>query len=86
MFKNLLSKFHLWKEQRKYKRAKELSAKKFFIKLKMISYYNDINKMHNVVDIPAHIKADRIMNEVLRKPSDIDRLYKKALEYQGGLL
>lgn len=85
MFKNLISKIKLKLAELKYRRQKQLSAKKFYIKLALIQYYNDYDKMHDVVDIPAHIRADRVMDKVIRKPSDIDRLYKKSLEYQATL-
>lgn len=85
MFKNLLSKIKLKLAERRYKRKIDLNAKKFYIKLALIQYYNDIDKMHDVVDIPAHLRAEKVMSEVIRKPSDIDRLYKKSLEYQAQL-
>lgn len=85
MFKNLISKIKLLIAERRYKRKIDLNAKKFYIKLALIQYYNDIDKMHDVVDIPAHIRADRVMDKVIRKPSDIDRLYRKSLEYQTQL-
>lgn len=85
MFKNLLSKIKMILAERKYRRTIDLNAKRFYIKLALIQYYNDIDKMQDVVDIPAHIRADRIMDKVIKKSSDIDRLYKKSLEYQGQL-
>lgn len=85
MFKNLISKIKLKLAERRYKRKIDLNAKKFYIKLALIQYYNDIDKMHDVVDIPAHIRADRVMTKVIKRPSDIDRLYKKSLEYQAQL-
>ena len=85
MFKNLLGKIKLKLAELKYRRQKQLSAKKFYIKLALIQYYNDIDKMHDVVDIPAHIRADRVMTKVIKRPSDIDRLYKKSLEYQAQI-
>ena len=85
MFKNLLGKIKLKLAELKYRRQKQLNAKKFYIKLALIQYYNDLDKMHDVVDIPAHIRADRVMTKVIKRPSDIDRLYKKSLEYQAQL-
>lgn len=75
MFKDLLSKFHLWKEQRKYQRTIDLNAKKFYIKLALIQYYNDLDRIYDVVDIPAHIRADRYLTGI--KPAKIDKLYRK---------
>lgn len=85
MFKNLLSKIKLKLAELRYRRQKQLSAKRFYIKLALIQYYNDLDKMHDVVDIPAHLRAEKVMSEVIRKPSDIDRLYAKSLEYQAQL-
>ena len=83
MFRDLLSKLNRWKSEKRYQRMIELNAKKFYIKLALIQYYNDYNKMNNIVDVPAHIKAEYIMNDVISKkrPSEIDKLYKKSLKY-----
>lgn len=88
-FKNLLEKVKLFQKrnrlERAYQRSIDLNAKRFYIKLALIRYYNDINAIHDVVDIPAHIKAEQVMSKVLRKPSDIDRLYRKTLEMEATL-
>ncbi len=88
-FKKILEKVKLLQErnrlERAYQRSIDLNAKKFYIKLALIRYYNDMDKMHDVVDIPAHIRAEQVMSKVLRKPTDIDRLYKKTLEMEAVL-
>lgn len=89
MFKKILEKVKLLQErnrlERAYQRSIDLNAKKFYIKLALIRYYNDMDKMYDVVDIPAHIRAEQVMSKVLRKPTDIDRLYKKTLEMEAVL-
>lgn len=86
-FKKIIEKVKLYQErnrlERAYQRSIDLNAKRFYIKLALIRYYNDMDKMHDIVDIPAHIRAEQVMRKVLRKPTDIDRLYKKTLEMEA---
>lgn len=63
----------------KLRRKNELRVKKFHIRNELIRYYMDLKTMGNVVDIPAHIYADRAMKLTLRTPMDIDRSYRKLL-------
>lgn len=89
MLKRLLDSIRLFQErnrlERAYRRSIDLNAKRFYIKLALIRYYNDINTMHDTVDIPAHVKAEQVMSKVIKKPSDVDRLYKKTLEMEATL-
>ena len=89
MLKRLLDLIRLFQErnrlERAYRRSIDLNAKRFYIKLALIRYYNDYNTMHDTVDIPAHVKAEQEMSKVIKKPSDVDRLYQKTLEMEATL-
>ena len=89
MLKRLLDSIRLLQERNRlekaYRRSIDLNAKRFYIKLALIRYYNDYNTMHDTVDIPAHIKAEQVMSKVIKRPSDVDRLYKKTLEMEATL-
>lgn len=85
MFKNLLAKIKLKLAERKYQRNIDLNAKRFYIRNKVIKWYMDYDRMHDVTDIPAHIRAERAMSKTIKRPSDIDRIYKRLLEYQQAI-
>lgn len=82
MFKNLLTKIKLKLAEIRYRRQIDLRVKKFQIRNAVIKYYMDYDRIHDITDIPAHIRADRLLDRVIKRPSDIDRCYKKLLEYQ----
>lgn len=88
-FKKLFEKVKIFQErnrlERAYQRSIDLNAKRFYIKLALIRYYNDYNTMHDTVDIPAHVKAEQVMSKVIKRPSDVDRLYRKTLEMEATL-
>lgn len=89
MLKRILERIRLLQErnrlERAYRRSIDLNAKRFYIKLALIRYYNDYNTMHDTVDIPAHVKAEQVMSKVIKRPSDVDRLYRKTLEMEATL-
>ena len=85
MFKNLLAKIKLWKAERKYKRTIDLNVKQFQIRNAVIKWYMDYDKIHDITDIPAHIRAERVLKKTIKKPSDIDRIYNKLIEYQQAI-
>lgn len=82
MFKNLFEKIRLMKANKRYKRSIDLNVKTFYIRNAVIKYYMDYDRIHNVVDIPAYIRAKRVMEKTLKTPQDIDRAYRKLLEYE----
>jgi len=85
MFKKLLSKLRMMREERKYMRSIDLNVKKFQIRNELIKFYLDYDRMNNIVDIPPHYRAERIMRKKLRTPADIDRSYRKLLEYKQAI-
>lgn len=82
MFKNLFEKIRLMKANKRYKRNIDLNVKTFYIRNAVIKWYMDYDRIHNVVDIPAYIRAKRVMEKTLKTPQDIDRAYRKLLEYE----
>lgn len=86
MFKNLLSKIKLKLAEYRYRRSIDLRVKKFQIRNAVIKWYMDYDRLHNVVDIPAYQRADRVMTKVIKTPADVDRCYKKLLEYQEAII
>lgn len=82
MFRDLLGKLKMMLAERKYRRSIDLNSKYFFIRNAVIKWYLDYDKMHGYIDIPAHYRAKKVMNKTIKTPSDIDRCYKKLLEYQ----
>jgi hypothetical protein len=82
MFKNLFEKIRLMKANKRYKRSVDLNVKTFHIRNAVIKWYMDYDRIHNVVDIPAYIRAKRVMEKTLKTPQDIDRAYRKLLEYE----
>ena len=82
MFKNLFEKIRLMKANKRYKRSVDLNVKTFHIRNAVIKYYMDYDRIHNVVDIPVYIRAKRVMEKTLKTPQDIDRAYRKLLEYE----
>ena len=73
------------KAERKYQRNIDLNCKRFFLRNAVIKWYMDYDKIYDVCDIPAHIRADRALNKVIKRPSDIDRYYKKLIAYQKSI-
>lgn len=90
MFKKILENVKLLQErnrlERLYQRSKELDIKRNFIIQEVSRIYDDIDKIYDVVDIHPFFRAEKVVNRVIKRPSDIDRLYRRALEHQGGLL
>lgn len=82
MFKNLFEKIRLMKANKRYKRSVDLNVKTFHIRNAVIKWFMDYDRIHNVVDIPAYIRAKRVMEKTLKTPQDIDRAYRKLLEYE----
>lgn len=82
MFNDLISKIKLKLAEYRYKRQIDLRVKKFQIRNAVIKYYMDYDRIHNVVDIPAHIRAEKVMTKVIKTPADVDRCYRKLLEYK----
>lgn len=85
MFKNLLAKIKMMQQERKYKRNIDLNCKRFYIRNAVIKWYMDYDQIYDVCDIPAHIRAERAMNKTIKRPSDIDRIYKKLIDYEKSV-
>ena len=85
MFKKLLAKIKLIRAEKKYQRGIDLRAKYFYIRNALIKWYMDYDRIYDVCDIPAYIRADRVMRKTLKVPADIDRSYKKLIEYQKAI-
>ena len=85
MFKNLISRLKMMQQERKYKRNIDLNSKRFQVRNALIKWYMDYDKMYDVCDIPAHIRADRVIDKHLKCPADVDRAYKKLLAYQQAI-
>lgn len=66
--------------QKKLNRKNDLKLKRYNIKRALIDFYYDYNRMHNIVDIPAHWVAESVMQLHLKNPKDIDRSYRKLLK------
>lgn len=90
MLKRLLNSIRLLQErnrlERTYKRSIELEIKRDFIIQEVSRIYDDIDKIYDIVDIHPYLRAEKVVNRVIKKPSDIDRLYIESLKHQGGLL
>lgn len=78
MFKNLIRKIKLW-------RKRQLRHKFFQIRNAVIKWYSDYDRIYDVCDIPAHTRADRAIGRTIKRPADIDRCYRKLLEFQAQI-
>lgn len=85
MFNDLISKIKLKLAEYRYKRQIDLRVKKFQIRNAVIKYYMDYDRIHNVVDIPAYQRADRVMAKTVKTPADVDRCYRKLLQYEEAI-
>lgn len=85
MFKNLISKIKMMLAERKYQRNIDLNCKRFYIRNAVIKWYMDYDRIYDVCDIPAHIRAERAISKTIKRPSDIDRIYKKLIDYEKSV-
>lgn len=85
MYRKILEMFNLLREEIKLKRTIDLRVKKFKIRNAVIKWYMDYDKMHNLVNVPAHLRAKEVMKQTLKTPEDIDRCYQQLLDYQRAI-
>lgn len=66
-----------------FKNSKEpsLRVKRYQIKKAIIKFYEDLDKTVGGINIPAFIRAEKTMQEIVRSPKDIEEYYQKLLKY-----
>jgi hypothetical protein len=64
--------------------AKRIENRKKYYEIRgaVIKFYEHKDLTEGSVDIPAFIRADKILKEVVKTPADIDFYYKKLLKYK----
>lgn len=85
MFKKFLQTIKQRKKQRELLKQKEQQKKFFAVRGEIIKFYEDKDLTSGVaVEIPAFMRADRIMKQVIKTPKDLDFYYNKLLKYKAA--
>ncbi len=83
MFKKILQKIKERRQQIKTIKNAENKRKYYEIRGAVIKFYEDKQKADGNVELPAFMRADETLKEVIRTPADIDFYYKKLLKYRA---
>lgn len=83
MFNKLKQFINKRNEDKKIKNKIEYNRKFYEIRGAVIKFYENKDKETNEVNIPAYLRADDILKEIIKTPQDIDFYYNKLLKYKA---
>lgn len=83
MFNKLKQFINKRNEDKKLKNKIEYNRKFYEIRGAVIKFYENKDKETNEVNIPAYLRADDILKEIIKTPQDIDFYYNKLLKYKA---
>ena len=81
MFKSIKKFLAMLKE----KRRQELRRRFFEIRGEVIKFYEAKDAAEGAVDIPAFMRADQILKEVITTETDINYYYGRLLKYRRAV-
>ena len=70
------------KNKIEHKKRQELNRKYFEIRGEVIKFYEDKEETEQNADLPAFMRADNILKEVIRTPKDVNFYYGLLLKYR----
>lgn len=83
MFNKLKQLINNKKKEKEIKNRIENKRKYFEIRGAVIKFYENKDKETNEVNIPAYLRADDILKQIIKTPQDIDFYYNKLLKYKA---
>lgn len=83
MFNKLKQFINKRNEDKKLKNKIEYNRKFYEIRGAVIKFYENKDKETNEVNIPAYLRANDILKEIIKTPQDIDFYYNKLLKYKA---
>lgn len=83
MFNKLKQFVNKRNEDKILKNKIEYNRKFYEIRGAVIKFYENKDKETNEVNIPAHLRANYILKEIIKTPQDIDFYYNKLLKYKA---
>lgn len=70
-------------QEKRQKIKLEYRRKYFEIRGAVINFYEDKATTDDTIELPAFMRADEILKEVIKTPADIDFYYKKLVKYKA---
>ena len=85
MWKKFLRMIEQKRKQSELLKLKERQNKYYTVRGEIIKFYEDKDLTDSVeIEIPAFMRADRIIKEIIKTPKDLDFYYNKLLKYKAA--